>query len=369
MTFDQLLAELESATSVAAKTRLVRDFARAQSSPIIEDSRATFFYVSEGAREVVLEGDWTHWQPTAPLAYLPDTPLWYRVERFPRAARLEYRLVVNGRHRLDPRNPHMTTGFGPHSEVAMPDYRAPGELTDEARIELGSVEEHWLQSRSMHDRRTFWVCLPPNFNPHKTYPVAYFNDGDGYLNYCDLPYIASYLICRGKVNPFISVLIKPNDREKEYARNNHYVRYLVNELVPWMDQNFPTIAEASSRAMIGASFGGLIAAHAARRRPNVFGSVGGQSGFYSYQNDALIRDYAAAQNLGIRFHLIVGEFETDLHGDGRAETDLVAAQRRFVELLQRKGYDVSAGEYPEGHQWGFWRAHIGDALRFFWGNR
>jgi enterochelin esterase family protein len=250
----------------------------------------------------------------------------------------------------------------------MPDYHAPSELTDEARIELGSVEEHWMQSHSMHDRRTFWVCLPPNFNPRLTYRVAYFNDGDGYLNYCDLPYIASYLIHHGSVKPFIAVLIKPNDREKEYARNNHYVRYLVNELVPWMDQNYPTVPEASARAIVGASFGGLIAAHAARRRPNVFGLVGGQSGFYSYQNDALLRDYAAAQHLGIRFHLVVGEFETDLHGDGHAETDFVAAQRRFVELLQNKGYDVSCAEYPEGHQWGFWRAHIGDALNFFWGN-
>ncbi|MDE3090468.1 MAG: hypothetical protein KGJ80_13890, partial [Chloroflexota bacterium] len=249
MTFDQLLAELESATSVAAKGRLVRKFARDQSSPIIEDSRVTFFYVSEDAREVVLEGDWTNWQPTAPLVYLPDTPLWYRTERFPRAARLEYRIVVNGRRRLDPRNAHVApSGFGPHSEVVMPDYHAPPELTDEARIEMGSVEEHWMMSRSMKDRRTFWVCLPPNFNPREKYPVAYFNDGDGYLHYCDLPYITSYLIYHKQAKPFLAVLVKPNDREKEYARYNPYVRFLANELVPWIDQNYPTVQAPAARA-------------------------------------------------------------------------------------------------------------------------
>ncbi len=369
MTFDQLLAELESATSVAAKTRLVRDFARDQSSPIIQDSRATFFYVSEDAREVILEGDWTHWQPTAPLAYLPDTPLWYRVERFPRAARLEYRLVVNGHRRLDPRNPRSApSGFGPHSEVAMPDYLAPPEIADPEPTANGTIEQHWMTSQSMNDRRTFWVYLPPHYSPAKKYPVAYFNDGDDYLHFADLPRIADYLIAHGKVQPFIALLVKPNDREKEYARNNHYVRFLANELVPWVDQNFPTVPQAAARAIIGASFGGLVSAHAARRRPNLFGLVAAQSGNYGYQNDALIRDYAAAQNLGIRFHLVVGEFETDLHGDGRAETNLVAAQRRFVALLHDKGYSVGCAEYPEGHQWGFWRAHIGDALRFFWGN-
>jgi enterochelin esterase family protein len=358
MTFDQLLAELENTTSIAAKTRLVRNFARAQPSPIIEDSRVIFFYVSEGAREVALEGDWTNWQPTAPLAYLPDTPLWYRVERFPRNARLEYRFVVNGHRRLDPRNPRGSPpGFGPHSEVVMPEYRAPRELTDDAPIANGALEQHWLESKTLKDRRTFWVYLPPRFDARKQYPVAYFNDGDGYLHFADLPCIADYLIERGETKPFIAVLIKPYDREKEYARNNNYVRFLANELVPWVDRNYPTRAEPSARAIVGASIGGLIAAHAARRRPNVFGLVAGQSGCYNFQNDALLRDYAAAQNLGIRFHLVVGEFETDL----------VAAQRRFADVLQSKRYAVSCGEFPEGHQWGFWRAHIGDALRFFWG--
>lgn len=370
MTFDQLLIELESAASVAAKQRIVRAFANAHESPIIEDTRVTFFYISPEARDVVLEGDWTNWQPTAPMAYLPDTPLWYRVERFPRAARLEYRIVVNGHRRLDPRNPRVApSGFGPHSEVAMPDYQAPREITDTSRIPRGTVEQHWISSHALgDDRRTFWVYLPPRFSPQKHYPVAYFNDGGDYLRHADVPRIADHLIGDDEVLPFIAVLVKPNDREKEYARNNPYVRFLVNELVPWVDQNYPTDPEPAARAIIGASLGALAAAHAARRRPNIFGLVGGQSGFYSYQNDALLRDYAAAPDLGMRFHLVVGQFETDLNGTGQPERDFVAAQRRFVTLLRERGYAVWAAEYPEGHQWGFWRAHLGDALRFFWGS-
>src|SRR5512143_1798683 len=119
MSFDELLFELETATSITAKDRLVRDFASQTASPIIEDTRVTFFHISEDAHDVAIEGDWTHWQPTAPMSYLPDTPLWYRVERFPRAARLEYRLVINeNRHVLDPRNSRtVPSGFGAHSEL------------------------------------------------------------------------------------------------------------------------------------------------------------------------------------------------------------------------------------------------------------
>ncbi len=368
MSFDELLFQLDNTTSIAAKTRLVREFARENSSPLIEDTRATFFYLSEDAQSVALEGDWTNWQPTAPLEYLPDTPLWYRVERFPRAARLEYRIVINGRARLDPRNPRIAPlGFGPHSEVVMPDYRPPRELSEPPPRTRGSVESHWLISGVLNERRSFWVCLPPRYSPRQAYPVAYVNDGDGYLRFAELPRVMDYLIERGEVKPFIAVLIKPNDREKEYACHNPYVRFLTDELVPWMDDNYPTRPEASARLIIGAGLGGLCAAHVARRRPTVFGCVGAQSGFYGYRNDALLREYAAVQNLGIRFHLIVGEFETDVRGDGKPEGDLVAAQRRLVEVLRSKKYVVQSAEYPEGHQWGFWRAHLGEMFKFFWG--
>lgn len=367
MNFDELLFQLDHATSITAKTRLVREFARANSSPLIEDTRATFFYLSADAREVALEGDWTNWQPTAPLEYLPDTPLWYRVERFPRAARLEYRIVVNGHARLDPRNPRVApAGFGPHSEVVMPDYRAPREFTEPPPKTRGSVEQHWLMSEVLRERRTFWVCLPPRYSTHNTYPVVYVNDGDGYLRFAELPRVMDYLIERGELKPFIAVLIKPNDREKEYARNNDYVRFVANELVRWIDAHYPTRAHASARAIIGAGLGGLSAAHLARRRPTLFGYVGAQSGWWSYQNDALGRDYAAAPNLGIRFHLTSGTFETQGRGDHHSPSDHVAAHSRWVELLRGKGYVVQSAEYPEGHQWGFWRAHLGELFKFFW---
>jgi len=74
MGFDEPLFQLENAKSIAAKTRLGRKFAHATTSPLIEDNRVTFFYISEDAQTVALEGDWTHWKPTAPMEHLPDTP-------------------------------------------------------------------------------------------------------------------------------------------------------------------------------------------------------------------------------------------------------------------------------------------------------
>ena len=366
--FDQLLSQLEDTPTIQAKARLVRKLANAHTSPIIDGSRAVFYYVSGEALTVALEGDWTHWKPTAFMSYLPDTPLWYRVEHFPPAARLEYRVVVNGHPRLDPHNPHTAlNSHGTHSELCMPEYQPPRELSDDKSFTRGTIEEHWINSRALGDRRTFWICFPPNYNSEKEYPVAYFNDGDHYLYYADLPRVMDYLIMNRQVEPFMAVLLRPNERESDYVFNNQYVRFLVDELVPYMDDNYATRATVTSRAIVGASLGGLCAAYTARRRPGVFGHVAGQSGNYTLRQDALLDDYATAQNLRIRFHLTVGEFETNIRSQGHPEDNLVEAQRRFAELLRKKGYTVSSAEYPEGHQWGFWRAHVGDILKYFWG--
>ena len=61
--------------------------------------------------------------------------------------------------------------------------------------------------------------------------VAYFNDGDGYLNYADLPRVMDYLIETRQVKPFLGVLLKPNDREKEYVFSSAYEQFVVKELV------------------------------------------------------------------------------------------------------------------------------------------
>jgi enterochelin esterase-like enzyme len=153
---------------------------------------------------------------------------------------------------------------------------------------------------------------------------------------------------------------------KEYALNDQYVRFLTNRLVPWVDAHYTTCPEPSARAIIGASFGAFSAAYAALHRPDIFGLVGGQSGPYSYLEDTLLRDFTGTEQQGIRFHLTVGEFETDLSGKARPEDNYLAAQRRFVDSLRTKGFAVESAEYPEGHQWGLWRAHIGDMLKYFW---
>jgi enterochelin esterase family protein len=123
---------------------------------------------------------------------------------------------------------------------------------------------------------------------------------------------------------------------------------------------------ASKRAIIGASFGGLIALFAAALRPDVFGLVGSQSGFIGRKHAAVMQMYAHAIPLPIVAHLIVGTYETQVGGSvlDAIETDFVRANRAFRDLLRRHSYRYAYAEYHEGHSWGLWRARLGDALTF-----
>lgn len=368
--FDQLMLKLDKAYSLTAKDKLVRQFAGQQSSPIIESQHAVFFYISREALTVALEGDWTGWQPTASMTYLPDTPLWYRVETFPDEARLEYRVVVNGHPRLDPRNSRISlSGFGSHSEFAMPNYHPPQEIVDHNRIARGTVEQHWMNSRVMDDRRIFWINFPPGYDSRKQYPVAYFNDGDDFLNYGDLPRIMDYLIEHRQVKPFIAVMTRPNNREWEYGLNDRYVRFISEELVPWVDACYPTIGRRSARALFGVAHGALCALHIARQCPHLFGLVAGQSCSFNFGNGVLLQDYATAKNLNIRFHFTVGQYEFTRQGVVNGQENHLNVHQRFVDILRQNGNMVAYATYPEGHQWGLWRSHVGEALRYFWGAR
>ena len=63
----------------------------------------------------------------------------------------------------------------------------------------------------------------------------------------------------------------------------------VDQVIPWIDANFPTIADRDHRAIAGLSQGGFGAMHAAARHPGLFTSVATFSGAPEIWRDAVVR--------------------------------------------------------------------------------
>ena len=136
------------------------------------------------------------------------------------------------------------------------------------------------------------------------------------------------------------------------------------------------VASAATRTVIaGSSYGGLAAAFAAFRSPEVFGNVLSQSGTFSYypgwQPNAtdyatntgwLTRQFAISPKRSIRFYLEVGIFE------GGPIYSLLRENRNLKDVLEARGYVVSYREFSGGHDYLTWRNSLGDGLIALLGN-
>ncbi|MNV95642.1 Enterochelin esterase [compost metagenome] len=103
------------------------------------------------------------------------------------------------------------------------------------------------------------------------------------------------------------------------------------------------------------------------RYPKLFGNVLSLSGSFWWSPEGTPADkaehvaqaIATRENLGLRFFLAPGLFETRGMRDvgGILETN-----RHLRDVLVAKGYDVMLREYAGGHDYFVWRGAISDGL-------
>jgi len=366
--FDYLRQQLQT-TAAAERQGLVNQYmAQLQQTPVVGGHRAVFLWQGAAAT-VALWGDMNDWNPDLhwQLSRLPDTDLWYYAAEFEPTARLDYQYIINNQApRLDPLNPHtVPTRFEPRSELRMPAYRRPPELDLSAAVPGGTVTRHTLNSSALSQERSFWVYRPVGEIVGRDYPVLFVLDGGDYLNLISAPDILDNLIASRDILPLVVVFSTPVLREQEYRRSEAYTRFLADELVPYVQENFGVTTDPAQTGVMGSGLGGLAALHAAVTRPDRFGLAAGFSGFYSLDDEALARA-AGRQTAALgRFYLVAGRYETAVNQSG-APINVPQASQRLAQVLQPRATAVQYDERPQGHSWGLWRDSFGDALRFLY---
>lgn len=340
--------------------------------PLAEGETAVFLWRG-AATEVRMVGDATSWNaqtsPKLTKLEVPGVDLWWLAQTYDPAARLDYKLVLDGGDwRLDPLNPElMPGGFGPNSELAMPAYAEPAEVQDLEGTPAGTLTTHVIESTTLAQSRTIHVYVPAGADVEGPRPLVIFHDGNDYRTLIRAQLILDRVVQTGEVGPLVAVFAPPTNRTAEYNRNDAYVTHLADEVVPFVRTTYDAGQSASVTGTIGPSFGGLIACYVAFKRPEVFGLAGCQSGAFSYDEDAFIELVRDSAKVDIeRLYLVVGTYELAVSGSS-TEGNLLEAQRRLVAVLSEKGYTFTAEERPQGHSWGLWRDTLPTALRALWG--
>lgn len=338
------------------------------------DRVAFLFRDREGeAIEVAWRGDMTDWQlPGSHVGRrLGESDVWLLEDVLPSDARVDYKLFLNQKQwRLDLANPRQQVGgYGPNSELRMPDYRPPPEIVEREGVARGTLGERRIVTSSTIDgyRVAFRVYTPAGYADSGRVPVAYFTDGQDY-SHPEMGRVTTVLdnaIADGALPPLIAVFVDPRDpqtednrRQTEYAdRPAPYARFLAEELVPEIDSKYRTQAEPAGRVVVGTSFGGLFATHVAFHHSAVFGGALIQSPAFEYDvhahGDRLRKAYRAGESRPVRLFIDVGTL-----------FDQLAYTRDFRDTLRRKGWTLRYVEVNEGHSWGHWRAWIDDGLAY-----
>lgn len=359
-TFADFLDRVNNAQTGSEKNAIVDSFmAAAPSFPHVEFDTLTHFIYRGNASSIGVPGDHTGWDPNGlRMNLLGGTNFWYATAAYEDDARLDYKFVLNGNNWiLDPRNPFTVEGgFGPNSELRMPMYVAPPEIEFYPNIPHGSFEDTVYNSINMGNSRLVRVYLPPGYTSSSdSFPMILFHDGLEYISLARANRVFDYLISENQIEPLIAVFVPPVNRTSEYSGNlrGAFTQFIVDEIMPWVEGDYRIKAGAENHAVMGASNGGNISLWQGLSHPGVFGNVGAQSS--NIQAD--IHDgFLNGPFLDLNIYMDLGTYDIPV---------LIPLVRNFIPVLQSRGYNYLYAEYHEGHSWGFWRAHIDDAVKFF----
>ena len=199
-----------------------------------------------------------------------------------------YQLTVDGGKVNDPgaKNYYGSTRWESGIEIPAKDQ----DFYALKNVAHGNVQQVLFWSESTKQVRRAFVYTPPTYGKNKKekFPVLYLQHGWGedetaWSNQGHANLIMDNLIAEGKTKPFIIVMTYGMTNDIQFGGIGQFTakefeKVLVDELVPYIDANFQTIAKKDSRAMAGLSMGGMETKLITLRRPEVFGYYGLLSG-------------------------------------------------------------------------------------------
>lgn len=240
-------------------------------------------------------------------------------------------------------------------------------MTDSRYLKRTIIREE-VECNSLGEKRKLRIYLPPGYNEILSYPVVYCQDGEEFFNFGRIATHANRLILDEGVDPFIIVGIEVDTsvRTEEYApfgnRFEAYSTCLIEEIIPFVERNYPVRQEPGERILAGDSLGGSFSLHLAMKKPELFSKIISLSGAYYGASLDLI---AAEQDLSyLSLYMIVGLQEQQYTTD-TGTYNFVELNRRARELLEERGARIKYFEKDGKHLWGFWQQELPDALLYF----
>jgi len=241
----------------------------------------------------------------------------------------------------------------------------------------GQLRETLYYSKSTDRTRRCFVYTPPDYDkdPGKRYPVLYLQHGagedeTGWGSQGHAGLIMDNLIAAGKAKPFLIVMDNgggigprpggPGAPGKGGAsapkgpggppRFNFsaFAKIMTEELIPFVDSNYRTLADQPHRAMAGLSMGGMQTRQITLANLDKFSHIGMFSGGSIAANDPALADPDVFKK---KVKVLFVSYGSKEAGGATAKTNR--------EALEKLGIKSVFYESPEtAHEWQSWRRSL-----------
>ena len=273
-----------------------------------------------------------------------------------------YELIIDGVHCTDPSS---ETYFGWGQQTSGLEVPDPSlDFYEPKSVPHGDVRAVWYPSKVSGKVRRAFVYAPPGYDSsRKRYPVLYLQHGAGesergWSNQGRANFILDNLIAGGKAVPMLVVM------DNGYAdppagsmrppgpggrAPNLFGRVVLEDLIPTIDREFRTVADADHRALAGLSMGGGQALDIGLNNLDKFHWIGcfsGAVGNFDAKSGALANPAEANRKIKLLW-IGCGIDDGLYHACERAHTSLDLAG------IRNKWFSG-----PGAHEWQVWRKHL-----------
>ena len=231
----------------------------------------------------------------------------------------------------------------------------------------GTVEDLTLYSKELQEEMQLLIYLPFNYSPLYKYTLVTASDGKDYFQLGRAPRVADELLENKEIENIIFVGIpykSVKDRSSKYEPTGEqhaaYLRFLAHELVPFLDEKYPTYQVGMGRALIGDSLAATVSLSAALKYPNIFGRVILQSPKVGDELLEKVSNFTSAHPFTV-YH-VIGKGETAVKLTNGETADFLEPNRALNKLLINKGFSVFYEEFDGEHTWKYWQPDLKRAL-------
>lgn len=232
----------------------------------------------------------------------------------------------------------------------------------------GTVQDITLFSDALQEDMQLLIYIPANYSPLYKYTVLIASDGKDYFQLGRIPRVADELLENKEIENMIIVGVpykSVEDRRRKYhpsgEQHDAYLRFLAHELVPYIDEKYPTYQIGMGRALIGDSLAATVSLLAAVKYPNIFGKVLLHSPMVNEDVLTKVKNVRTPHSFSV-YH-IIGKHENEVKTTTGKIENFLDPNRQLNSLMKEKGFSLFYDEFEGDHTWKHWQPDLKRAIK------